>query len=179
LEQAIPDMEHIARKSVKRQLGYGYFDTLQTREQLLVEASRGWLRIYILYIEEKPVSFWKGTLYERCLQADHAGFDAAWSDFSPGIFLFLYILENLRDENIKTVDLGYGNGQLYQCFGDVRCSEARVQIYAPKLSALRLNLLHTFTRYATILIQGTPGLHWARRAVWKGRQALARSSRLD
>jgi hypothetical protein len=179
LEQAIPDMEHVARKSVKRQLGYGYFDTLQTREQLLVEAARGWLRIYILYIEDQPVSFWKGTLYVRCLQADHAGFDAVWSDFSPGIFLFLYILENLRDEDIKTVDLGYGNGQLYQCFGEVRHSEARVQIYAPKLSALQLNLLHTFTRYATILIRGTPGLHWARRAVWKSRQALARSSRQD
>ncbi len=176
LEQAIPDMEQISRKSVKRQLGYGYFDTLQTREQLLVEAARGWLRIYILYIGESPVSFWKGTLYERCLHADLAGFDAAWSDFSPGIFLFLYILENLRDKDIQTVDLGYGDGQLYQIFGNVRHSEARVQIYAPKLSALQLNLLHTFTRYATILIRGTPFLNWARRVVWKSRQAQARRS---
>jgi hypothetical protein len=171
LEQAIPDMEQIACKSVKRQLGYGFFDTRQAREQLRVEAARGWLRIYILYIEEKPVSFWKGTLYERCLQADHAGFDAAWSAFSPGIFLFLNILENLRDEDVKTVDLGYGYGQLHQCFGNVRCSEARVQIYAPKLSALQLNLLRTFAQYATILIRGTPGLDWARRAVWKSWQA--------
>jgi len=179
LEQAIPDMEHIARKSVKRHLGYGYFDTLQTREQLIFEASRGWLRIYILYIEGKPVSFWKGALYERCLHADHAGFDLAWSDFSPGIFLFLYILENLRDEDIKTVDLGYGNGQFYHIFGDLRCSEGRVQIYAPKPSALQLNLLHTVMRHATILIQETPGLHWARRAFWKSRQALARSSQQE
>jgi Acetyltransferase (GNAT) domain len=177
LEQAIPDMEQIARKSVKRQLGYGFFDTQLTREQLLVEAERGWLQIYILYIEEKPVSFWKGTLYERCLRADHAGFDAAWSAFSPGIFLFLYILENLSDEDIKTVDLGYGNGQLYECFGNERRSEGRVQIYAPKLSTLQMNLLHTFTQYATILIRGTPFLNWARRAVWKRRQALALRSR--
>jgi hypothetical protein len=174
LEQAIPDLEQIARNSVKRRLGYGFFDTPLTREQLRVEAEGGWLRIYILYIEEKPVSFWKGTLYKRCLRADQAGFDEAWSAFSPGIFLFLNILENLRDEDIKTVDLGYGTGQLYQCFGDVRCSEARVQIYAPKLNALQLNLLHTFTWYATALIRGTPGLNWARRAVWKGRRALAR-----
>ncbi len=176
LERAIPDMEEIARKSVKRQLGYGYFDTLQARKQLLVEADRGWLRIYILYIGETPVSFWKGTLYERCLHADLAGFDAAWSDFSPGIFLFLYILENLRDEDIKSVDLGYGDGQLHQIFGNVRQSEARVRIYAPKFSALQLNLLQTSARYATILIRRTPFLNWARRALWKSRKERARRS---
>jgi CelD/BcsL family acetyltransferase involved in cellulose biosynthesis len=175
LEQAIPDMEQIARKSVKRQLGFGFFDTPETREQLFVEAARGWLRLYILYVEEKPVSYWKGTLYACCLQTDHVGFDSAWSAFSPGIFLFLSILQSLRHEDVKTVDLGWGNGQFYQCFGNMRRSEARVQICAPKLKALQLNLLHTLTHYVTTLIRGTPGLNWARRAVWKSRQAaLAR-----
>jgi hypothetical protein len=177
LEQAIPAMEQIALNSIKRQLGFGFFDTPVTRKQLLVEAERGWLRIYILYIEEKPVSFWKGTLYERCLRAEHVGFDEAWSAFSPGIFLFLYILENLRDEGLKTVDLGYGDGQLHEIFGNERVSEARVQIYAPKISALQVNCLQTIAQYATRLIRRTPSLNWARRAFWKMRQAQARRVR--
>jgi hypothetical protein len=83
LEQVIREMDEIARKSVKRQLGFGFFDTPQTREQLFVEAMQGWLRIFVLYVDGKPVSFWKGTLYKRCLQADYAGFDSAWSALSP------------------------------------------------------------------------------------------------
>ena len=47
-----------------------------------------------------------GTVYDRCLQGDDVGYDPVWSEFSPGIFLFLNILEDLRDEDIKTVDFG-------------------------------------------------------------------------
>jgi Acetyltransferase (GNAT) domain len=173
LEQAISDMERIAVNSVKRRLGYGFVDTHLTREQMLVEAERGWLRIYILYIDEKPVSFWKGTLYERCLRSEHVGFDLAWSAFSPGIFLFLYMLENLRDQGLTTVDLGYGNGQLYESFGTVRRSEARVQIYAAKVGALHVKFLQTAAQYTTLMIRRAPFLTWVRRALWKRRRAKA------
>jgi hypothetical protein len=173
LEQAMPDMEQIARKSVKRQFGFGFANTPSAREKLIVEATRGWLRIYILYFEQNPVAFWKGTLHERCLQADHSGYDSAWSMFSPGIFLFLDILENLRDDDVKTVDLGCGKGQLYNCFGNMRYLEARVQICAPRFRGFQLNLLHTLAHYVTILIRRIRWLNWARRAVWKRFQAKA------
>jgi len=177
LKQAISDMEEIARKSVKRQLGYGFFDTAQTREQLLHEATRGWLRIYILYVDKNPVAFWKGTLYERCLQPDHTAFDSDWSAFSPGIFLFLHILENLHDEDVKTVDFGSGNGQLYHRFGNMHLREARVQICAPKLRALQFHLLYTLTHHVTLLVRRASFLNWARRIVWKKRQAAALARR--
>jgi hypothetical protein len=174
LEHAIPDMEEIASKSVKRQLGFGFFDTPQSREQLLIEATRGSLRIYILYLNENPVAFWKGTLYEHCLHADHAGFHSAWSSYSPGIFLFLNILEKFRGENIKTIDFGCGDGQFHQRFGNIGQPEARVQICAPKFSALQFHLLVTLVDYANTLIR-TPFLNWARKAVRKKRQAAALS----
>jgi hypothetical protein len=174
LDQAIAHMERIARQSVKRQLGFGFFDTPLTRVQLMGEATRGWLRIYILYLDEMPVAFWQGTLYDRILQADQVGFDPAWSALSPGIFLFLNILENLHGENVESIDFGCGNGQLYKCLGLVRRPEARVQICAPKFRALQLHLLQTVTQYATALIRGASCLNWARRAVWKRRKAAAR-----
>jgi CelD/BcsL family acetyltransferase involved in cellulose biosynthesis len=166
-------MEKIARRSSKRQLGFGFFDTSQTRDELLVKAKRGWLRIYILDIDEKPVSFWQGTLRDGCLQADHTGFDSSWSTFSPGITLFLKILETIRHEDVKTVDFGCGNGQFYHCFGDIRFSEACVQMSAARLGALHLHLLEASANYATSLIRRTPYLNWARRAVWKWAQARA------
>lgn len=177
LEQAIPDMEEIARKSVKRQFGFGFFDTPETREQLLVEATKGWLRIYILYIDGKPVSFWKGTLYERCLQADHTSFDPALSAFSPGFFLFLQLLENLQAEDIQTVDFGCWHGHLHPCFGRVRRTEACVQICAPRLRVLQYHLLQDLADYLNILIRATPSLNWAFRIVWKKRKAAVLARR--
>jgi hypothetical protein len=177
LGEAIRDMEDIARKSVKRHLGFGFFDTPQSREQLRVEAALGWLRIYILYVDGRPVSFWKGTLCGHCLQSDHVGFDATWSEFSPGIFLFLYIIESLRDSEVDTIDFGTGIGQFYESFAKIRRPDGRVKIFSPKLSAVQLNLSLTLAHYITLLIQKISFLEWPRRAVWRMRKsALARTS---
>jgi Acetyltransferase (GNAT) domain len=172
LSMAIHDMEEIARNSVKRQLGFGFFNTTQSRKQLLVEAQQGWLRIYILYVEGKPVAFWKGTLYGNCLQSDHVGFDSSWSEFSPGIVLFLNVIDSCRESQVEVIDFGTGNGQLYECFARLRRCEARAQIFAPRFTGLKLNLLQTLTHYTTLLIQGASWLDWARRAVWKVRKAV-------
>jgi hypothetical protein len=132
LESAILDMEEIAGKTDKRLLfGFGFFDTPQTREQMVMAAEKGWLRVYILYLDEKPAAFWMGTLFDRCLQADQVGHDPVWNKFSPGICLFLHILEDLREEDIKIVDFGYRDMQFKRCFGDVHRVESRLHIYAP------------------------------------------------
>jgi Acetyltransferase (GNAT) domain len=176
LDLAISDVEEIASKTNQRRLfGSGFFDTPQIREQMAVAAGRGWLRIYILYLEEKPVAFWVGTLYERCLQADYVGYDPSWGEFSPGILLFLTILDDLRNEDIKTVDLGRGGTQLQQCFADLRRVESNVHIYASTLRGIKLNLLrtaiHRTTNCAKSLLRRTHNLAWARRTL---RNQLAR-----
>ena len=176
LDNAVRDMEEIARKSVKRQLGFGFFNTARNREQLLVEAALGWLRVFVLYVDGAPVSFWKGTLYERRLHADHVGFDSAWSDYSPGIFLFLEIIERLRDAEMDFMDFGTGTGQFYESFAKVRKPEARVQIFAPKLRAIRLNVACTLAFRTTQLIQRTAWLDWARKALWKVRRSALEPS---
>jgi hypothetical protein len=169
LGPAIANMEEIASKTDKRRVfGLGFFDTPQTRKQMVVAAESGWLRIYILYLEEKPAAFWRCTVYGGCLRGDHAGYDPMWSEFSPGIFLFLNILEDLREDDIESVDLGYGNSQFKSCLGDLRRVESRLHIYAPTLRGILLNLLNTATPCATacakLLLQRARCLGWARRA---------------
>ena len=166
LELAISAMEEIARKSDKRRFGWGFFDTLQIREQMSVAAEGGWLKVFVLYVEDKPVAFWMGTLYNRCLQADHVGYDPAWSEFSPGIFLFLNILEDLRDADIEIVDFGGRGSQLKQCFGALRRVESQVNIYAPTLRGVQLSLLYAATYRATFLVRRTHCLEWARGCRW-------------
>jgi CelD/BcsL family acetyltransferase involved in cellulose biosynthesis len=177
LKATISIMEGIASKGDHRRVfRFDSYDTPQIREQLIVEeermvvaAERGWLRIYLLYLEEKPAAYWMGTLYDRCLQADHVGYDPIWGEFSPGIFLLLNILEDLRDEDIKTVDFGCGRDQFKQCFGDLRGVEPSVRIHAPTLRGIQLNLLSTVTHRATrgaiLLLRRTHCMEWARRTL--------------
>jgi CelD/BcsL family acetyltransferase involved in cellulose biosynthesis len=135
---------------------------------MAVAAERGWLRVYILYLEERPAAFWRCTVYGGCLQGDHAGYDPVWRELSPGIFLFLNILEGFREDDIKSIDFGYGNTQFKRCLGDLRCVESQLRIYAPTLRGILLNLLNTATPCATdwarFLLQRTRCLEWARRA---------------
>ena len=100
------------------------------------------------------------------LQADHVGYDPAWSEFSPGIFLFLNILEDLCDADIEIVDFGSGSSQLKQCFGAFRRAESQVHIYAPTLRGVQLSLLYAATHRATFLIRRTQSLEWMKARPW-------------
>jgi CelD/BcsL family acetyltransferase involved in cellulose biosynthesis len=181
LELAIRDIEEIASKAKRRLFGLGFFDTPQCREQMLATAQKCWLRIYILYLAEKPVAFWKGVLFGGCLQGEHVGYDPAWSKFSPGIFLFLKMIEDLRKDGVKTVDLGFGDTQFKEDLGNLRCVESQVRFYAPTLRGILLNLLNLscprVNNCARFLLQRTSWLEWARRTRRK-RLELQNSARI-
>lgn len=157
LQDAIPHFEEIARKTEKRKQGYGFFDAPDIRQELMQAAKHGWLRAFIVFLEGQPAAFWIGTLYNRVLQADYVGFDPAWGEFSPGIFLFLHVLETLQAEDIATIDFGRGDTQLQQCFSDIKRVEARVRIHAPTACGLWLNLARTVAFRATALLRRANG----------------------
>lgn len=163
LEDAIPHFEEIARKTEKRKQGYGFFDTPDICQELTQAADNGWLRAFIVFLEGQPAAFWIGTLYNRVLQADYVGFDPAWGEFSPGIFLFLHVLETLQTEDIANIDFGRGDTQLQQCFSDIKRVEARVRIHAPTVRGLWLNLARTAAFRATTLLRRANGFSLSRK----------------
>ena len=174
LDTAASVMEEIASQSEKRCYGFGFFDTPQLREGMVLAAKAGWLKIYVLHLEDKPAAFWMGTLYNRCLQADQVGYGHIWSEFSPGVFLFLNILERLKDADIETVDFGRGSSQLKQCFATSRQAEACAHIYASTPRGLGLGLLSAATHRATIIARRIYGSESARKLL-RNRRAYKRS----
>lgn len=167
LERASREMEEIASKTKRRLVGgSGFFNTPQTREEMVAAAERGWLRIYILYLDEKPAAFWRGTVYSGRLQGDHAGYDPAWSKFSPGTFLFLSMIDRLREQNVTVIDLGFGDTQFKQYLGNARRIESRIRIYAPTLRGTLWNLLNLACPVANdcarFLLKCAGCLEWAR-----------------
>jgi hypothetical protein len=178
LDRASEDMEEIASKTKRRVLGRsGFFNTPQARQQMAAAAEKGCLRIYILYFDEKPAAFWRGGVYSECLHGDHAGYDPIWSEFSPGIFLFLGMIDGLRAQGITTLDLGFGDSQFRQYMGNAHCIESRVRIYAPTLRGAMLNLLNVAcpvaNECARFLLECAGCLKWARRARWSSSRAAS------
>ncbi len=145
IDAVASDMELVASKTAKRQLGFGFSDTLRARAQMTIAAENGWLRAYVLYLEGKPVAFCKMELVNQCcLHADHVAYDPSYSEVLPGIFLFLSILEDLRYEDIENIDFGRGQHSAPRVFSVMyNAPESRTHIFAPTLRGLQLNILHT------------------------------------
>jgi hypothetical protein len=147
LERMIRDVEEIARKTYQRGLGVGFEDTAEMHERLRLEAEKGRLRAFILYIVDRPCAFWVGTVYQRTFHSDFMGYDPEYGRYSPGMFLMMRVIEGLCEgqgsTDVAQIDFGLGDAQYKEILGNCTWQEASMFIYAPTLKGLALFLLKT------------------------------------
>lgn len=67
-------------------------------------AERGWLRLYFLNLNDRPIAFYYTFLYDRKLYYLKLGYDPAYARYSPGILLHQEILESLFHEKVTELD---------------------------------------------------------------------------
>jgi len=147
LEVMIRDLEAIAKKTYQRGLGVGFLDNAEMRQRLSLAARRGWLRSYILYVEDKPCAFWMGTLYQGTFHVDFCGYDPSYDRSSPGTFLLTRMLEGFGREKFDQIDFGYGEERHKQRFSNCKWHEAMVRIYAPTVRGLGIKVLVTLVHF--------------------------------
>jgi hypothetical protein len=133
------DAETIARRSYQRGLGVGFWDTPAIRSRLEFEARRGWLRGYILYLDEKPCAFWIGSLRNQVFLSDYLAFDSAYSKYAPGMYLILKVIEELCNGKIDRVDFGPGDAPYKERLGNADWQESLMYIFAPTIRATGVN----------------------------------------
>src|SRR6266404_9117806 len=104
----IRDVEDVAKKAWQRLRGGGFIGTEHMRKRLHLAGCKGWLRAYILYVENRPCAFSLGTLYGDTFYWDFTGYDPQYDRYSPGVFLFMRMLEDLCPQSVKLVDFGFG-----------------------------------------------------------------------
>ena len=120
-------------------MGVGYTgDTLQTALMSL-GSSQGWLRSWLLYIDEVPVAFWFGYAYEGAFWSFANAFRPEYAHLRIGQYLQMEGLECLcADPDIHWLDWGTGDAEYKRRFGDLAVTEADVVLYAASLRALGL-----------------------------------------
>ena len=89
-------------------LGAGLRDRNVLENRYLTTAKLGWFRSYILFVDQKPVAFQVGHLYQECYYAQEIGYDPDWAKLQVGIFLHTEITSNLLaiPDLVKRFDFG-------------------------------------------------------------------------
>jgi len=144
VEQTLKDTEAIASKSYHRGLGAGFVNNTETQRIWSLAAREDWLRAYLLYIDEKPVAFWNGLLYGKTFFTGTTGFDSAFGEYRPGIFLLRKMVEDLCQENVAdAIDFGFGDAQYKRDWCDENWQEASIFLFSPTFKGALLNATRT------------------------------------
>ena len=124
LDQMFREVEEIAGKTYQRGLGYGFKDTPEMRSRCVLAASKGWLRVFILYIAGRPCAYWNAMAYCGTLWGDHIGFDPAYNRYSPGMYLSLSVIGELCDQknnhDITQINFGLGDAEYKSILSNLR-----------------------------------------------------------
>ena len=168
LDGAIADIERIARQSYQRGLGVGFADTEEHRQRMAVALSRGWLRVYLLYLDDRPVAFDVGLAYGDTLYLQHGAYDQAYGRYHPGILLLAREIEELcADPGIQRLDFGFGDAEYKKIFGNQSWPEAIIHVFAFRPRALATSLARVLVRGLELAAETTlrrTGLwRWTRR----------------
>jgi hypothetical protein len=145
LDRIIPNIEAVAEKTYQRGLGVGFADTPEIRRKLQFFAEKGWLRAYILYLDDKPCAFDIGTVHDGMFAGEFAGYDPYFRDHSVGSFIMITMIEDLCRQGVKVADFGAGQAEYKRNFSNCQTMEADIHIFAPSIKGVALNMLRTVT----------------------------------
>jgi hypothetical protein len=163
LDTMIRDVEEVSQDTYQRRFGGGFVDNPANRKRVALEAEKGWLRMYVLYVQSRPVAYWWGAVHGGIFYSEALGFDRALQRHSPGIYLINKAIENFCGNGVQTLDFGAGDYLYKRQFGDQCFQETQVfYVFAPRFRPVCLNGIRTLLG----------GLRSAARTLLKGFQSV-------
>ena len=137
-------LEEVVKKTYHRKIGVGFVYNQEFLGRFALEAQKGWLRAYILYIDDIPEAFWLGYLCHGTFYLAFTGYNPAYRKYELGTIVFINLLEDLGRMGVSKVDFGSGTALYKERFGQHMWHEATVYIFAPTLRGIILNVSKSF-----------------------------------
>ncbi len=101
------------------------------REVSQLALNRGWLRLYVLRLDEKPVACLYGFLYRRVFYFYQSGFDPSYAKYSVGLVAMGLAIKSAIEEGAHEYDLLHGDED-YKSHWSRECRELyRLELYPP------------------------------------------------
>ena len=95
LESGLRDAASVDVTTWQHHMGCGLLDARGSFNNLAFCARQGWLRIYVMYVDQSPVAYLIGQHYNQRFYCQHAGYQPGFSRFSVGSLLMAWVLESL------------------------------------------------------------------------------------
>jgi hypothetical protein len=173
LERLVRDSETIACQTYGRRAGVGFADTPAARRMLGHALARGWLRAHVLYAGARPIAFSHGLVYGKTFFGRHTGFDPAFSELRPGVFLLARIIEELCQERaVECMDFGVMENDFKRSFGTRRYERVSAYVFSRRWRGLRLALsraaVGTLDRAARTALGASRARRLARKVLGRG-----------
>jgi CelD/BcsL family acetyltransferase involved in cellulose biosynthesis len=136
------DLETVSDKGYQRGIGLGYRPGRLADTLIDLGLRRGWLRAWMLYLDEKPVAFWTALTYAGHFGNGSTAFDPEYATYSVGRFAMLRMVEDIADDDrISVLDLGQGHGDYKRVFHPRKVEESDVVLLAHRPRAALVALL--------------------------------------
>jgi hypothetical protein len=144
VDKILSDLETVAEKTYQRGLGAGFRYNEEWRKIMIYGFEKKYLRVYVLYVEDKPVAYGGGFLYGNTLFSSLKGYDPAFSRYRVGTNLMLSMFRDLCSLNVvKHVDYGFGDAEYKRSFSTECIDEQNIYIFSRSFRGFRINLLRT------------------------------------
>ena len=101
------------------------------REFSQIALGLGWLRLYSLRLDEKPVAFLYGFLYRQKFYFYQSSFDEAYSKHSPGLIAMGLAIRSAIEEGAQEYDLLHGDEPYKSHWSCDRRELGRLELYPP------------------------------------------------
>ena len=156
LDYASKTAAQISTQTYQYAFGGGLVNNKTTQALLHSASKKGWLRIYIFFIENKPCSFITGLKYRRTFFGELTGYIPKWKKFHVGTILFIKVVEDLcKDPEVDYFDFSFGDGQHKQWGESKFWPEASTCIFAPRPVPILINTLLASTNAVSRSIEYT------------------------
>ncbi len=135
--------ESVARKTYHRGLGVGFHANQETLSRLSMEARKGQLNGYVLFINGEAKAFWHCFTYSDILYLASTGYDPEFGSYEVGTILLLKVFQDFCGTRIATVDFGLGDAEYKQRYGSEHFAETTLLLFAKTFRAFLLNILRS------------------------------------
>ena len=143
--------ESVASNTYQRAIGAGFRLNEEYLHRLKLEARRGQLRGYILFIKNKPQAFWYCFTYNHVLYLAATGYNPDYRKYELGTVLLMKVFQDHCGSKITTVDFGEGDSDYKRRYASEFFEEESIIVFPRSMRGLFLRTIHNSVVYGTML----------------------------
>ncbi|MDH3267259.1 MAG: GNAT family N-acetyltransferase [Ignavibacteria bacterium] len=135
IENFFNEAEQIAQKSQLRAINVGFKSTPDELKQKQWLAAKGYIRGYILYVNDIPCSFLLCNNYMRTFLLEYTGIRTDYEKNQLGTYLYLKMIEDVINSRLAdTIDFTHGSDLYKKILSSGNIEDLRIRLYIPKAS---------------------------------------------